>query len=232
MRHLFLAIFLTVTFSAWAGDDLAQRFAGKTRLRYTVSFNGSKAGFVEWEYLGPVKVGKHAAEVLRIVSDTKILAFFDLNSREKIFLDHRTFLPLEVERDLLVFGNKESITEYYHQDTGAVEIVKSVAGHAATRQVLHRPRPVHNIMALLYFFPADTLLKEGEVLTYNLPTREVKIKVKGETTLIVNGHPRKAVFLEGTGARRFNLWLDREKHIPLRLEFLFPAAKITIEKSE
>jgi len=48
----------------------------------------------------------------------------------------------------------------------------------------------------------------------------------------VNGINRNTYFLVGRGAKRFSLWLDKEKKMPLRLEFISLAGKITVVRKE
>ncbi len=47
-------------------------------------------------------------------------------------------------------------------------------------------------------------------------------------TLKIKGKKFDTFFLVGRGAKRFNLWLDIVEKIPLRLEFITLAGKVTI----
>lgn len=209
-------------------EGLRDRFGEGGKLVYKISFNGIPSGTMEWQYLGKIVIAGKEAEALVINSDTKILAFLNLQGRDMIFLDSQSHLPLMVERDLVVFGKKEIIKEVYDQDEGTVEIKKT--GDKKENQMLYPGKPIHNILSLLYFFPKNVELEKEKVFTFNLPTEKVKIEVVAIKDLSINGEKKETYFLKGSGAKRFNLWLDKEKRVPLRLEFLSIAGKLIIEK--
>jgi len=222
-----ISIFLFFPFSV-VYAQIAERFSVTGQLDYEVYFNGKKSGSVEWHYLGRQACQGKEAELLKIDSDTKILSFFDLTSHEKIYLAVDDYLPLRVERDLVVFGNKEQIVETYYQDQDYVGIVKSSKGDKKQSMILRQKAPIRHIMALLYFFPAREMFKPGETMDFNLPTCSVHIRVDSLREIDIQGIKRKAWLLIGTGGKRFNLWIDEEKKYPVRIEFLFPAGKISI----
>jgi hypothetical protein len=87
-------------------------------------------------------------------------------------------------------------------------------------------------MALLYFFPAAKGLTPGQKFDFNLPTAKVHVEVKSLTKIKIGAQEREAFFLVGTGGKRFNVWLDKEKLVPLRLEFLFPVGSVAIVRSD
>ncbi|UCC95006.1 MAG: hypothetical protein JSW40_09415 [Candidatus Omnitrophota bacterium] len=224
----FMVGFMFAFFSTSFGEEIEERFGGKQKLCYKVRFNGIPAGKVEWTYLGKVTIGGREANALHIDSNTKILEFFNLISKEKVFLDVETHLPIRVERDIVFFGKKELIQEIYNQDEGYVRIIKS--NSRTKEEVLRQDKPIHNILSLLYFFPKDVELKKDTSLVFNLPTQKVIIKVESLKNLSLGEDKRQAVFLIGKGAKRFNLWLDKQERIPLRLEFPVPLGKIIILK--
>ena len=226
---IFIALFLIVSPNILSGESLRDRFGEDGKLVYKVFFNGIPSGTIEWQYLGKIVIGGKAAEALIINSDTKILAFLNLQGKEMIFLDSQSHLPLRVERDLIFFGKKEVIKEIYDQDEGIVQIKKT--GAKKEDKTLYPGKPIHNILSLLYFFPKNVELKKEKVFTFNLPTEKVKIEMVSIKDLSINGEKIETYFLKGNGSKRFNLWLDKEKRIPLRLEFLSLAGKLIIERS-
>ncbi|UCD15101.1 MAG: hypothetical protein JSV34_05105, partial [Candidatus Omnitrophota bacterium] len=123
---------------------------------------------------------------------------------------------------------KEVIREFYNQETGSVRIVKS--NSTKEEEVLLQDRPIHNILALLYFFPKGIDLESGKMHLFNLPTQKVKIKMVSHKKLDVNGDEKEAYFLSGKGNKRFNLWLDTQERLPLRMEFLLLVGKIIIKR--
>ncbi len=225
---MFLAI--TVAGAGFvSGENIGARFKDQDKLVYKVNFNGIPSGYIEWEYLGQEDINGVTADILLLNSNTKILKLLSLAGKEKVFLDSRTGLPLRVERDIVFFGRKEKISETYNQDVGYIRINKSNSKNR--ERVIYQDKPIHNILELLYFFPQDLTLTPGKWMGFNLPTQKIKIKMVRERVLKANGENRDTYFLVGKGARRFNLWLDKEKKIPLRLEFISLAGKVTILKN-
>jgi len=211
--------------SVLAGD-IEARFQSKEKLVYSVYFNGIPSGYIEWEYLGRQEVDGKTMDVLFVNSDTNIFNLLNLASKEKVFLDSATGLPLKVERDIVFFGKKEIIEEIYDQDKGQIKIKRS--NSKKPESVLHQDTPIHNILELLYFFPQDVELEAGKWMTFNLPTQKIRIKMVRERVLKVNGVEYDTYFLIGRGAKRFSLWLDKEKKMPLRLEFISLTGKVTV----
>jgi hypothetical protein len=213
---------------SFAELSIKERFEGKEKMTYGVYFNGVDVGKIDWYYLGKDHVYGKEADVLYVVADTKIVQLFNLESEEKIFLDTKTHLPLKVTRNVVFFGKKELITEIYNQDRGFVKLVKK--NSRRKEEFLYQDKPIHNILALLYFFPQETKLTVGSSLVFNLPTNKVKIKVDSLKTVPSRTTKKEAYFLLGKGAKKFNLWLDKEERLPLRLEFVLPVGKIAIVK--
>lgn len=212
------------------GNGIQEKFGERKKLTYRVYFNAIPVGKIEWDYLGKGEVQGKEADILTIDSDAKILKLLDVESKEKIFLDSETYLPLKVERDVLFFGRKELIEEFYNQKEGYVKIVKT---DSMTREeFIYQDAPIYHILTLLYFFPKNISLSEQEVFIFNLPTQKVRIKVLPARILKINGEKKETYFLTGKGARRFNLWLDKEERIPLRLEFISLAGKVTVLKEK
>jgi hypothetical protein len=234
MRFIFTLFILSLVTAVFAQDEagIEKRFNGKTVLSYDVVSGGKKSGYVKWEYKGKDRLNDKAVDVLRVDSEAKILAFFDLNSHETIYLDSKNYLPVRVERNLVFFGNKELIIEHYDQDKGLVEVAKSVNGKPLHLDRLKQNKPICHIMALLYFFPAAKGLTPGQKFDFNLPTAKVHVEVKSLTKIKIGAQEREAFFLVGTGGKRFNVWLDKEKLVPLRLEFLFPVGSVAIVRSD
>ena len=130
-------------------QTIEERFNGK-KLSYAVYYNAIPVGSLEWEYKGRGVCGLKATEVIAFHSNTKILKFINIIGDERVHLDCETFLPLKVERDIVWFGKKEIIEEFYNQDKGYVMIVNS---RAQAPEIFRQEKPIHHILALLYFFP-------------------------------------------------------------------------------
>lgn len=233
MKRLKIILVLFVIFSLEVGsfsfaESIEDRFSNRKKLVYKIYYNGVPSGKIEWLYLGKQKIKEGEAEVLLLSSKAKLLKLLSLTSREKIFLDSKTYLPLRVERDVVFLGKKEIITEIYDQEEGFVTVKKTHS--KTTEEKIYQDAPIHNILELLYFFPQGIELKSNGWMDFNLPTQKVKIKMVGERRLKINGVSKDTYLLVGRGAKRFNLWLDKEKRIPLRLEFITVTGKITIKR--
>jgi len=229
-KSIILFLFFSIFVSSIFAKTVQERFEGKDEIIYDVSFNGMYSGQIKWQYLGTEVVDGEVTDVLSVSSDTKILSFLDLTSKEKVFLSQSTHLPVKVKRDILMFGKKELITETYNQENGCVRITR--ANGKTEEEILYQDKPINNILALLYFFPEDVELKAEEWMTFNLPTQKVRIKMVKERSLEVGGESRDTYFLVGRGAKRFSLWLDKEDRLPLRIDFIVPLGKIIIRRHE
>ncbi len=217
---------LSLSLAAAPAQDIASRFKNDQKIYYKVYYNGIYCGYVQWQYLGKEKLAGRVADVLSVDSETKIFHFFDLASDEKVFLDNQTYLPLKVERDILFSGKKELITEIYNQEEGTVTISRS--GARSQRSVIKGKKPINNILALLYFFPANIKLNESKWMSFTLPTQKIRIKFVRERLLKTETGEEETYFLLGRGSKRFSLWLDKDNRLPLRIEFIFPIGKVSI----
>jgi hypothetical protein len=227
-----LIIFAFFTCQPAIGDDsIKARFAGQDKLTYDVLFNGIAVGTIEWQYLGTQPFENKTAEVVLLSSNTNILQLLSVESKEKVFLDSLTHLPIKAEREVIFFGRKETIEEVYNQDQGYIKITRLNSNH--NEEILKQDKPIHNILSLLYFFPKDLKLVKGKEFFFNLPTQKVNVKVVTEETFILNkSKKRRIYYMVGSGAKKFNLWLDKKERIPLRLEFIVPVGKIILVKKD
>ncbi len=211
-------------------QGIEERFKGLKKLTYKVYYNGMFSGYIYWSYQGKEKIGKREADVLRVSSDTKIFKLLDLTSDEEVYLDSETHLPLKVERNILMFGKKELIEEIYNQEKGYVQIVRK--GDVVKEEILRQQTPIHNILALLYFFPESIKLEKDKWMIFNLPTQKIKIKFIEERMLKVGKDKQNTYFLLGRGAKRFSLWMDKTTRLPLRIEFVSILGKLSIVRVE
>ncbi len=224
-RVVIFLLILSVAMSANAAGIKA-RFNGNSSIDYKVYYNGFKVGKLQWEYLGKDKIEGKEVDVLMLNSDANIFKLLNIQGDEKVFLDSNTRLPVKVERDIVYFGKNELIEEFYDQEGGHVRVIKNNCN--TTEQILDQEGPIHHILALLYFFPKDHKMKEGDKQVFNLPTQKINIKLHSERMLKTKNGKRDTYLLVGRGAKRFNLWLDKEEMTPLRLEFIMPLGKISI----
>lgn len=235
MRRAIILVAIIFTFftsqPVIADDSVKARFNGQSGLTYDVLFNGIGVGTIEWQYLGQETVEGRFAEVVLLNSNTNILQLLSIESKEKVFLDSLTHLPIKAERDVVFFGRKETIEEIYNQEEGYIKITRR--NSTTKEETIKQDKPIHNILSLLYFFPKNLKLAKGKEFSFNLPTQKVKVKVVNEKTIsLKKAKKRRVYYMTGNGAKKFNLWLDKYERIPLRLEFIVPVGKIILVKKD
>ncbi len=195
---------------------------------YKVEFNGIYVGKIAWKYLGQLQMGSQLAEVVSLSSDVKILKLFSLESKEKLYIDSGTHLPLRVEREVKFFGRQEKIQEEYNQKQDYVKLIKQDA-KGKKEKTIHLKAPIHNIVALLYFFPKDIKLSLGESFFFNLPTQMTNMKVTALEMLSSSLGSYEVYVLKGQ-PQKFKVWLEKDKRIPLRIEFKVFLGRIIISR--
>jgi hypothetical protein len=193
---------------------------------YKVNLNGIYVGRIRWEYLGRLSRGNIWIDVLSLSSNVKILKLFFIQTKEKLYIDSHTHLPLRVERQVRFFGRREEILEEYNQKENYVRITKVVASKTEEK-IIHIKAPIHNVIALLYFFPKDIKLRLGRSSSFNLPTQKINIKVTTLKMFDTLKGSYEVYVLEGK-PRNFKIWLEKEKRIPLRIEFPVTLGRISI----
>ncbi|MFH1414358.1 MAG: DUF3108 domain-containing protein [Candidatus Omnitrophota bacterium] len=198
------------------------------KVSYKVKFSGIYVGDVNWEYLGRANVGDKLTDIISLSSDIKILKLFSIKSKEKLFIDAQTYLPQKIEREVNFLGKHESITEEYNQEEGYVKI-SNVGPKGRKEEIIRLEGPIHNAIALFYFHPKERELNLGETSYFTLPTQEISVKVSTLEMLDTAMGEYEAYVLKGK-PRNFKLWLEKEKRIPLRLEFPVFLGKIVISR--
>lgn len=196
------------------------------KFNYKVNFNGIYVGRIEWEYSGRLGIDNKLVDVLSLSPNVKILKLFSIQTEEKLYIDSNTHLPLKVERQVKFFGKQEKILEEYNQKENYVKITK-VDAKGTEEKIIELKAPIHNMIALLYFFPKDIKLRLGESFSFNLPTQKMRIKVTALKMLDTTKGSYEVYVLEGR-PRKFKVWLEKEKRIPLRIEFPVMLGRITI----
>lgn len=230
-RLVFITLIASLAGFFAHASDITERLQGKDTITYTVAFNGIPSGKIVWRYAGKRHINGKVLDVISVASHTKILKLLNLESDEDIMLDEKTMLPVMVERNVKMFGNQEFIEELYDQKAGIVTITRKDSGKVD--QIIRKKPPIHNILALLYFFPQSIALKERETLSFNLPTQAVHLRVRGIKRINVKAHKNmQAYLLSGSGARKFNLWLDVNDKLPLRMDFFVSLGKVVIERQD
>lgn len=196
---------------------------------YQVRFNGVKVGKIEFEYQGRQKIGGKLQDVVVVISDVKILGLFEIEGKEKIYVDTDTHLVLRVEREVEFLGKQESIIEEYNQKEGWVKITQKKDKITQSRLIRQNP-PIHNVIVLYFLYPLDLQDKTiGKTFEFNLPLRKISIKLRGLRKITTDEGAKEVYLLEGL-PQRFKIWLEREKRLPLRLEMRTFLGKVVMLK--
>jgi hypothetical protein len=147
--------------------------------------------------------------------ETKLAQFSDL---EKIYSDAESFLPLKVERLVVMWPRKtEHITEEYDQSSYVLRISKRV-NNREEKTVITRQSPIHNAILLPYHLRNIPGLSVGWSYQINLPTQQFEMKLVSIEDLKVPAGNFKAYRFEST-PKKFEIWLSAdERRIPLKIK--------------
>lgn len=141
---------------------------------------------------------------------------FKYTGEDKIYLDPQTFLPVTVERDIVVFGNKEQIVEQY-DPFGSVVITKTVDDQITT-QTITKDGPLENIYGFIFRYRKTGRLAENEDLNIRLPTQDVTMTYEGLRSIKAKGVKVDAYYLESS-PKAYRIWLEvSSEKIPLRID--------------
>ncbi|MDP2654807.1 MAG: DUF3108 domain-containing protein [Candidatus Omnitrophota bacterium] len=187
-------------------------FSGET-IRYSIKKVGVKAGEATLTFLGAKEVS--GQKVLEIVFKAKAGNLYD--GEERIFVDPVTYRPVQVHRDLHVFGKKEKILEFYDKETGRVRIVKT-AGGKTTEQVIEKEQPLDNLYGFIYRYRREGRFDPEEKIAMNLPTTDVLIQLKEKVQIKAGGQVYQAYHMQ-SDPQKYRVWFDAgPQRIPLRID--------------
>ena len=231
-----LVMFLTLTSLGYPASKQEAKlpstlpFKVDEKIPYQVRFNGVKVGKIELEYKGREKVGKDLQDILVVSSDVRILGLFEIESREKVYVDVNTHLPLKVEREVKFLGRQESILEEYNQKEGWLKLTQTKGKATEERSIKVSP-PIHNILILYFLYPLD--LKDetiGKTYEFNLPTRKISIKLKEARKISRYDKEIEEFYIWEGSPRRFEVWLKKTERLPLRVEIPAFLGRIVITR--
>jgi len=194
------------------------------KLSYEVTFNGLKAGTIDFEYLSR----KDNVDLVVVTTKVNVLNIFRIDSKDTVYIDAATCLPQRVERDVVFFGKPEHIIEEYNQKDGWVNVIQEKGGKIKNRIIPQAP-PIHNSHSLFFIYPLALENKIGAELDFNLPLEKVKIKVK-ELRKAQTSQGEREFYVCEVNPKKIVLWLDKEKRVPLKLEMPALWSKLVIRR--
>jgi len=190
-------------------QDTDMPFQQGEHIVYAIKKLGLKAGEATLTYAGPTHVNGRSANL--IVFTAKGVNFYD---EEKIFVDPVTFHPIQVQRDVDIWGKKEKIIEYY--EAGQVRIVKT-AGDITEEQVIQKDDNLDNLYGFIYRYRRDGQFRLGEAMAMTLPTQDVMIKLSDMDKIKAGGDVYNAFYMQ-SDPKKYEVWFDSSpRRIPLRI---------------
>jgi len=194
-----------ISFSAMA-DEVYE--AGET-IYYNILQMGLKVGEATLNYVGPQSY--NGQDVVLIIFSAKGFNFYD---EERIYLTPDSLKPVEILRDLNIFGHKEKIQEQYLPNQ--IKVTKT-EGSKASEQIIDKKGDIDNIYAFIYRYRQSGDFKINDLLDIHLPTTDVKIKLTKETVIAAGGKKYKSYYMESDPAK-YKLWFDAsDSKLPLRI---------------
>jgi hypothetical protein len=200
------------------------------KIPYQVRFNGVKVGKIELEYKGRQKLGKDLVDILVVSSCIRILALFEIESREKVYVDVNMHLPIKVEREVKFLGKQEVISEEYNQEEGWLKLTQT-KGKTTEEKLIKVSPPIHNVLILYFLYPLD--LKDeaiGKTYEFNLPTRKISIKLKEARKISRYDKEIEEFYIWEGSPRRFEVWLKKTERLPWRVEIPAFLGRIVITR--
>ena len=153
-------------------------------------------------------------DLLLVTVTAHSLRFFD---QEKIYLDPTTFFPVEIQRNLDIFGKKEKITEFYDLTKGKVRIVKTVKGKT-TEQIIEAGAQFDNIYGFIYRYRKFGSFSKDEEIHMHLPTIDVQLSF--EKKLVIEAADKKFdTYYMSSKPKKYKIWFDSSsKRIPIKIK--------------
>jgi len=181
-------------------------------LTFTIKKLGLKAGVAQLDYHGVKNVDGH--DVLHVKFKAGALNFLD---EEDIYCSVDNYYPVRVERNINLWGKKEQITEVYDLK-GSVNITKYVKDEVK-EQTITKDKPLDNIYCFLLRYRLKKLHEQNRDFQLILPTKDLTLKHKKDTTIRAAGEKHEAYYLEST-PKKYRLWFakDKQDNLPLRID--------------
>jgi len=210
--YVFLIILATFTINSWTlAHSANEPFLKGEVIHYDIEKFKLKVGEATLVYNGVVEIqGKEALSITFTANGFKFL------DEEKIYIDPKTFYPILIKRNVIMFGKEEKIMEFYDLKKGKVRIVKTAKGKT-TEQVIEGGRQFDNIYGFIYRHRQLSSSDQDKVLNIHLPTRDLQFELVQRSTFSIEGREFNADHMYSI-PKKFELWFDNgPKRIPLKI---------------
>ncbi len=187
-------------------------FGKGERIVYNVQLFGIKIGQAQLQFMGKTRLDNKEVELIILSTNVK-----NLKDTEKVYVDSDTFLPLRVERSIVLWGKKMNIVEEYDVKNNSVTVNKTESGKTS-RQIIKSSSPLQNIISLIFLFRKNADFETGQAFKVKLPLTEFKMKMTKVAVFNALNNKYKACLFESEPAK-YRIWIDRgTKRIPLRVD--------------
>lgn len=204
-----LALLLIIASFSLASQDI---YASE-QARETIVYEISPLGASIYQDMGLVDFRGQTANLT--IFKTEVAGFKDT---EKIYSDTNTYLPLWVERDLLMwFNNKEYLTEEYVAWENRLTITKFKQGKKVQEYKFKGKGPIHNAILVPFSLRKIPNLEIGWTYNIRLPD-EFKVKLVSVEDVVVPAGKFKAYHFSST-PHKFEIWITTDKlRLPVKIQ--------------
>jgi len=187
-------------------------FAAGEQLQYGIYSALLKVGSAVITYQGREEFNGTSVDVVKLEAHAP--GFHDIDI---IYGDFATFTPRFVKREISLFGEKISITEDYNAASNSVTVTRKAK--ETTVETIKSDKRIGNIILLLYYFRINKeRLAVGDALTFNLPTKQLLMKVSKFSQLSVPMGKFRSVYIHSLPPK-FKVWLaPDEGNLPLKIQ--------------
>lgn len=180
--------------------------------RETIFYNISPIGVSIYQDMGPVEFRGRKTNL--VIFKTQVSGFKDT---EKIYSDPETCLPLWIERNLLIWLDKEYLTEEYVKDKNLLIITKFKNGKKVGGYQFKRSGPINNAVLLPFSLRKIHDLRIGWSYKIRVPN-EFEVKLVSIEDVTVPAGKFKAYHFIST-PHKFEIWLSVDKlRLPVKIK--------------
>ncbi|MBL8014265.1 MAG: DUF3108 domain-containing protein [Candidatus Omnitrophica bacterium] len=209
LLNVFLTVFL-VCVPAFA-QEVKLPFTKGEVITYSIKKLAVKAGEATLTFEGETQVKDQKVYLIVFKADG-----FNFYDEEKIYVSIDTFAPVQVLRDLNIFGNKEKITEDYLSREGKIVITKTADGKT-TQSTINKDGQIDNIYGVIYRYRASGKFQIGDEIQLRLPTKDISLKLQKSVSIKAAGQVYPSFFMSSVPSQ-YQIWFDAgDKKIPLRI---------------
>ena len=172
----------------------------------------SPVGVSEYSDLGPSEVKGRPFNLATF--KTQAMGFRDT---EKIYTDPQTDLPVRVERDLSMWGDREKLVEEYDQKKFELTIKKYKGKKKVKEYFFKADGPIHNAVLLPFFLRKVKKLQPGWTFIVRFPAK-FTVRLVGIEEIRVPAGKFMAYHFTSV-PHKFEIWISQDSsRVPLKIK--------------